>query len=166
VNVREANPADLPQLMGLLRAAPSAAQWSEEQLRKILGERTSRIVLLLEYELDSEAPAASRVRIEGFAVGATITPEAEIENIVVDPERQHRGLGRRLLNELIQRLQRAGCESVFLEVRASNRAACRLYEACGFAVVGRRMNYYSQPTEDAVLYRFSARRVASPEVQI
>jgi ribosomal-protein-alanine N-acetyltransferase len=43
-----------------------------------------------------------------------------------------------------------GAEEVWLEVRESNMRALRLYQQCGFTVVGRRPGYYADPPEDAV----------------
>jgi ribosomal-protein-alanine acetyltransferase len=97
----------------------------------------------------------ARPYIEGFVVAHLIGAECEIENIVVNPQSQRRGLGKILLDELLKRVQQAGCDAVFLEVRESNRAARAFYEKCGFREVGRRVKYYAQPQEDAVLYRFS-----------
>jgi ribosomal-protein-alanine N-acetyltransferase len=42
---------------------------------------------------------------------------------------------------------------VYLEVRESNRAARSLYVKCAFIESGHRKSYYSEPEEDAVLYR-------------
>ena len=44
-------------------------------------------------------------------------------------------------------------KSLFLEVRENNTAARKLYEKTGFVEVGMRKNYYSNPTENAVLYK-------------
>jgi [ribosomal protein S18]-alanine N-acetyltransferase len=40
---------------------------------------------------------------------------------------------------------------VFLEVRESNANARRLYEQCGFAVIGKRRRYYQHPAEDGIV---------------
>jgi ribosomal-protein-alanine N-acetyltransferase len=47
---------------------------------------------------------------------------------------------------------------VFLEVRASNAAAIRLYEGNGFDTVGRRVNYYpaADGREDALVMRWES----------
>ena len=49
--------------------------------------------------------------------------------------------------------RRAGAQFFFLEVRASNQAAIRLYEQQGFNEMGRRRNYYPAVNgrEDAIL---------------
>jgi ribosomal-protein-alanine N-acetyltransferase len=54
--------------------------------------------------------------------------------------------------------RRAGATRIFLEVRESNLGARRFYEQRGFAVTGRRLRYYRQPDEDALLM---ARAVAA-----
>ena len=62
-------------------------------------------------------------------------------------------MATRLLGELTTRVQEAGGESIFLEVRESNRGARVLYEKSGFAETGRRKGYYTNPPEDAILCR-------------
>jgi ribosomal-protein-alanine N-acetyltransferase len=51
--------------------------------------------------------------------------------------------------------KRTNSTSVFLEVRESNTAARTLYERAGFEQSGRRESYYTNPPEDAILYRFT-----------
>ena len=55
------------------------------------------------------------------------------------------------MGALIQEAQRQEAEFISLEVRPSNRAAVALYTKLGFAEEGRRKNYYTDPTEDALL---------------
>jgi ribosomal protein S18 acetylase RimI-like enzyme len=57
------------------------------------------------------------------------------------------------LQRLLVRAQEANSKSVFLEVRESNAGARALYEKTGFQPTGRRNSYYTDPPEDAVLYR-------------
>ncbi len=54
---------------------------------------------------------------------------------------------RRVLTEA----RRLGAVRATLEVRASNQAARRFYEAMGFAVTATRPRYYTDPTEDALI---------------
>jgi [ribosomal protein S18]-alanine N-acetyltransferase len=62
-------------------------------------------------------------------------------------------LGTQLLRYLLKEVRQKGAQTVFLEVRESNRAAFALYRKCGFQQSGRRKAYYRQPTEDAILYQ-------------
>jgi len=68
--------------------------------------------------------------------------EAHILNLCVGPAHRCRGVGRGLLNSLVERASAAGMAEAFLEVRPSNTAAIRLYLALGFEHVGMRRGYY------------------------
>lgn len=78
----------------------------------------------------------------GHGVIQLILDEAHLLNITVKPESQGRGLGMRLLEHLMQQAHRQGASECFLEVRASNQSAYRLYERYGFNEVGCRKGYY------------------------
>ena len=74
-------------------------------------------------------------------------------NVAVDPESRRRGIGRRLVEDLVQALKDRQVNSLTLEVRASNEPAKTLYELLGFLQIGRRPNYYRNPKEDALILR-------------
>src|SRR5438128_1704079 len=76
----------------------------------------------------------------------------ETENIAIARSARRGGLGTRLLGEFVDLARAEGAESVFLEVRESNRAARLLYEKWSFTERGRRKKYYQDPEEDAILY--------------
>jgi ribosomal-protein-alanine N-acetyltransferase len=94
-----------------------------------------------------------RERILGFALAGVVAPEAELETIAVAPQHQRRGLGGLLLRALAGELRKEQVTDLMLEVRASNRAALAFYRGQGFAEAGRRVRYYADPEEDAVLMR-------------
>lgn len=75
--------------------------------------------------------------------------EGEITNVAVAQPARRRGVGRALIGELIRALAEREIFRIVLEVRVSNEPAIRLYEQNGFAVAGRRKNFYEKPTEDA-----------------
>ncbi|MGH3959983.1 ribosomal protein S18-alanine N-acetyltransferase [Mycobacterium sp.] len=79
-------------------------------------------------------------------LGRTPPFEYEVHTIGVDPAYQGRGIGRRLLNEL---LDFAGGDTVYLEVRTDNAAAIALYRSAGFTDVGVRRRYYRVSGADA-----------------
>lgn len=72
--------------------------------------------------------------------------EAHILNLCVSPDAQGQGLGKRMLNKLIQLAEERQADSIFLEVRESNLVALNLYDQHGFNRIGLRKNYY--PLED------------------
>ncbi|WP_166363848.1 ribosomal protein S18-alanine N-acetyltransferase [Pseudomonas akapageensis] len=78
----------------------------------------------------------------GHGVINVIIDEAHLLNITVKPESQGRGLGLRLLEKLMSRAYELNGRECFLEVRASNQSAYRLYERYGFNEIGRRRDYY------------------------
>jgi mycothiol synthase len=79
-------------------------------------------------------------RLDGEAVGVVRTAvqdgEGWITALGVAPARRGRGLGRRLLLGAVAALRAAGARPILLEVATDNRAALRLYEACGFRQIG------------------------------
>jgi ribosomal-protein-alanine acetyltransferase len=139
--IRPAELSDASAILELLRQSPGSAQWSEAQL----GHALARDVVLVAF-----SPTGALL---GCVVARAAGAEWELDNLAVVPAFRRRGIARHLLRELLRQAQGAGAEALFLEVRASNRAARALYEAAGFCRCGRRRGYYSDPQEDAVLYR-------------
>lgn len=77
--------------------------------------------------------------------------EGYIFNVAVIPEYRKRGIGKALIDYLVDFAVRNDLYMLTLEVRQSNISAINLYQKCGFEKVGQRKNYYSSPTEDAIL---------------
>lgn len=86
-------------------------------------------------------------------LGRTPPFEYEVHTIGVDPAYQGRGIGRRMLNEL---LEFADGGVVHLEVRTDNEAAIALYRSVGFTDVGVRRRYYRVSGADAYTMRREA----------
>ncbi|MDJ0786549.1 MAG: GNAT family N-acetyltransferase [Myxococcota bacterium] len=88
--------------------------------------------------------------IAGFALARRVVDELEIAWIAVGAPHRRRGVGARLLADLIVRERAAApLSAVHLEVRAGNEAALAFYAAAGFVAVGRRERYY-RGGEDAI----------------
>jgi len=94
----------------------------------------------------------------GYAVCWTIAGEAHLLNIAVHPARRGQGIGRALVTECIRRAARAGALLIYLEVRAGNDAAQRLYRSMGFEFRGIRKGYYTDTAEDAVIFDREVRK--------
>lgn len=118
-----------------------AFPWSEQTFASNQGER------YLNYQLAVDGEMAA------FAITQIVLDEATLFNIAVDPAYQRRGLGRELLEHVIDEVEKRGVVTLWLEVRASNAAAIALYESVGFNEATIRRNYY--PTvdgrEDAII---------------
>lgn len=78
----------------------------------------------------------------GFAMGRIVAREAELLLLAVKAGKQHKGVGRRLLEAFVARASARGADRLHLEVREGNHAV-KLYSRAGFTQVGRRRNYYS-----------------------
>ncbi len=151
---------DLPRVLELEHACPTAAHWTENDYRAaISGAGPVRIADVMELdETDSmlvqfadETRYAPEAGVQGFAVARLLGDELEIENILVASDLRRFGLGTLLLEHLMQSAKNQGIRRAFLEVRESNTAARRLYEKAGFVTNGLRKGYYRDPDEDALL---------------
>lgn len=99
--------------------------------------------------------------VVGYWVGRRIDDEAELANIAVATEWRGQGIGERLLLDFLATVGAGERTTVFLEVRASNVAALRLYQASGFEPLARRKGYYSKPEEDAIVMARRPRPLAA-----
>jgi [ribosomal protein S18]-alanine N-acetyltransferase len=91
--------------------------------------------------------------VVAYAVVWIVVDQAELGDIAVVEGWRRRGIGRRLLETVLERVRSRGVRELFLEVRVSNHEARNLYERYGFVEVGRRKDYYSTPREDALVLR-------------
>ncbi len=91
--------------------------------------------------------------VAGYVVAHYAADEGEILNLGVAAAHRRQGIGRALVERVLQTLVQRGVGTVYLEVRASNAAARQLYESLGFGEVARRARYYRRPIEDAVVLR-------------
>lgn len=92
-------------------------------------------------------------KIIGYALMMMVLDEAHLLNLSIDKHYQKRGLGRLLLEHMIEIAKRHDAANMFLEVRPSNISAIALYENIGFNEMAIRRGYYPAHNgrEDAVL---------------
>jgi len=94
--------------------------------------------------------------LAGYFLLMQAMDEAHLLNITVSAEFQHRGLGRMLLDKVVELSRSKAIRSVLLEVRPSNQHALSIYKRYGFSQIGIRRNYYPAPhdkREDAIVMR-------------
>ncbi|MGA9305048.1 MAG: GNAT family N-acetyltransferase [Candidatus Sulfotelmatobacter sp.] len=183
MRVRQANAADVPAMMDLERQSPAAGHWSRSQYQTLFATRdqksedqksgdqksedqksedqkSERFAWVAEAWVaeDEEAPLPERLpptspEILAFLIAHRVDAAWELENIVVAATARRRGIGQRLLGELIEQVRSTQGSEISLEVRESNHDARSLYRKAGFEEVGLRRSYYSNPLEDAILCR-------------
>jgi ribosomal-protein-alanine N-acetyltransferase len=81
-------------------------------------------------------------KLVGFYVALFAADECQLLNIAVKSQHQNKGIGQKLLTSLKKNCRSFDVASIFLEVRASNKMAIKLYEKNGFNELGIRNNYY------------------------
>ena len=95
--------------------------------------------------------AVENGEIVGYAGTWLVINEAHVTNVAVSGQRRREGIGRLLMQKLMELARDNDMESMTLEVRVSNAAARHLYEQLGFVEAGIRKNYYSETKEDALI---------------
>ncbi len=108
-----------------------------------------------ESRLDRGIAAWADGRFMGYVILRMVAGEGEILRVAVEPSGRRQGIGRMLVAAAKSAAEQENGEKLFLEVRAGNQAAIRLYHSSGFSEYGTRKNYYRFPTEDAVLMEYS-----------
>jgi ribosomal-protein-alanine N-acetyltransferase len=87
----------------------------------------------------------------GYIVFWIVADEMHILNLATALERRRQGVARKLVLAALKRAHQKGATRAFLEVRASNTTAQKLYAALGFTGTSMRREYYDSPIEDAVV---------------
>lgn len=90
--------------------------------------------------------------LHGYGAFKMVLGEAYVDNIVVDEKYRKKGVATAIINKMIEYCIEHRASFITLEVRESNTTAISLYEKMGFEKVGVRKNFYSAPTENAILY--------------
>ena len=95
--------------------------------------------------------AVENGEIVGYAGTWLVINEAHVTNVAVSGQRRREGIGRLLMQKLMELARDNDMESMTLEVRVSNAAARHLYQQLGFVEAGIRKNYYTETKEDALI---------------
>jgi len=89
--------------------------------------------------------------VRGFICAVGIADEVELQAIAVEKAKWSAGLGRALMESMETWARENGYHNLHLEVRESNVRAIQFYHRLGFQSVGRRVNYYQNNLEAAIL---------------
>lgn len=116
--------------------------WSENSVKSELSNPLSLWLVAADGEM-----------VAGYIGSQTVLGESDMMNLAVRESYRRSGVGRALVEALIEALRAVGSECLTLEVRFSNLPAIRLYESLGFSQVGIRKNYYEKPREDARIFK-------------
>jgi len=131
--------SDVPAVSAILAESSEATAWSQDSLEQLAS-------------IDGASWIAEQDRvIAGFLLGRIAADEFEILNMAVSRDLRRSGIGSKLLASALEFARVAGAARAYLDVRASNQPAIALYVRHGFTECGRRVRYYRDPVEDALL---------------
>ena len=141
-HIRPMEPEDVETVVGIESRAFTTS-WQADTFLNLIGRPGSELWVM-------EHPVAG---ILAYAVLWCILDQAELANIAVRSDFRGQGYASRMLERVLQIARDRQVESIYLEVRASNKRAVELYERFGFSRVGVRKTYYDKPKEDALVMR-------------
>lgn len=127
--------------------------WSLEQFWQELAQPTRRYLV-----------AVDGASVVGYAGMFIAEPDADIQTVGVDPNRQGEGIARGLLEELLAVAEHGGVTHTLLEVRADNEPARALYDRLGFERISQRPRYYADGGDALILRRARPRHSDAGEV--
>jgi ribosomal protein S18 acetylase RimI-like enzyme len=140
VQVRPASPADAAAVVAI-EAAAFAHPPERFDARKIgYLLRSPRVAAFVAESTDTGVFAWAA----GFAWTRGPVPWGRVYALAVYPSAQRRRVGPKLLSAVIDVLRARGAARVFLEVRADNAAAVRLYRKFGFVACRKLPDYYGK----------------------
>jgi len=123
------------------------SRWGWDAYREELG-RPESMMYVARWRRPN--PLTERL-VAGFLAARVTAGEMHINNVGVIEQVRGRGIASELLSVAVADALSRGVVSAVLEVRAGNMAAQSLYRRHGFEIAGRRRDYYSRPTEDALV---------------
>ncbi|OBX04363.1 alanine acetyltransferase [Gallibacterium genomosp. 3] len=132
IDIQPIQETDFAQIFSIETAAHTVP-WSLGTLKNNQGENYLNLKLL------------QQDQIVGFCICQMVLDEATLFNIAITPQSQGQGLGKTLLQSLMAQLREKGINTLWLEVRESNKKAQCLYQTLGFNEVSLRKNYYPLP---------------------
>lgn len=135
--IRPAQNKDMEVIGELEKAClPPGDVWSEALISNMFSNSYDKI-----YVLEDED------EIRGYINTRDMGGDVDLMSICVSPTYRRRGYA----SLLMERILTDPYKQIILEVRESNEPAISLYEKFGFEKYARRAEYYSNPTEDAII---------------
>jgi N6-L-threonylcarbamoyladenine synthase len=144
IKIREATLLDLPEIMKLELASFANDAWPEETFHSELAAKHTYYIVAFHGE--------ELVGYSGLSKLAG-SDQADIQTIAVRQDKRGLGIGRKLMDALTLEAKNRGAKEIFLEVRADNPIAQKLYKLFGFKQIGTRKKYYQPDGVDAFIMK-------------
>jgi N6-L-threonylcarbamoyladenine synthase len=152
--IKQATILDLPEIMKLETASFANDAWPEETFHSELAAKHTYYIIALESE-----------ELVGYAGLSKLagSDQADIQTIAVREDKRGLGIGRKLMDTLTAKATELGAKQIFLEVRADNSVAQKLYKVFGFKQIGTRKKYYQPDGVDAFIMKTDIKRKTNNE---
>jgi N6-L-threonylcarbamoyladenine synthase len=144
IEIQKATLLDLPEIMKLELASFANDAWPEESFRSELAATHTYYIIALED--NSVVGYAGLSKLPG-------SDQADIQTIAVREDKRGLGIGRMLMDTLTAQAVELDAKQIFLEVRADNSVAQKLYKLFGFKQIGTRKKYYQPDGVDAFIMK-------------
>ncbi|HET9399712.1 MAG TPA: GNAT family N-acetyltransferase [Candidatus Acidoferrales bacterium] len=137
---------DSDAIAALLAKCDGAARWSAGSIAAAL--KAGAICWIAERDRG----------LAGMILIRLAADEMEILNLGVSPQDRRKGIATRLLMQALRHGAQHGVTRAYLEVRSKNEAGRNFYAANSFRADGGRENYYTAPSDDAILMSRALKR--------
>ena len=142
--IRIASEADLENIMQIEKACFGNDAWSKSNMKsEILAPHTTYVVA---------EESDSLIGYAGLSKLASST-SSDIQTIAVSESHRGLGVGRELMESLLDFAREQKAKEVFLEVREDKPTPQKLYASLGFSAIDRRENYYQPDGVAAIVMR-------------
>jgi ribosomal-protein-alanine N-acetyltransferase len=145
IQIRKMTIADLPQVVAI-DSSSFSLPWPESSFHFELKRNECARAWVAE-TIDADG----KPLIVGMIVGWLIVDEIHIATVATTHDYRRKGIGARLMKQLLREAYKEGARKSFLEVRRGNEAARRMYQLLGYQEDGVRPRYYEDNHEDAIL---------------
>ena len=148
---------DLDQILELEKLSFGKDAWPKATMKSELAAKHTYYLVAL-----SEAEVIGYAGLSKVASASS----ADVQTIAVSGTHQRQGIGRELMQRLIDKARELGAKEIYLEVREDKSAPQKLYESLGFEKIDRRTNYYQPDGVAAIVMRMtiSAESIKQPVV--
>jgi len=147
LKIRHMNLDDVPRVHEI-DVLSFTLPWPEKSYQFELLENPTTLAIVAEVTPQDITPI-----VIGMAVVWIIVDEAHIATIAIHPDFRGHGYGKKVLAETLRQAIQRGAIQASLEVRENNLLAQHMYLKFGFKMVGRRLHYYKDNNEDAVIMK-------------
>ena len=106
-------------------------KYTPAKLLRLIQNRTKNVVV-----------ARSGSELAGFGIMTYDDDSANLDLLAVKVRYRGKGLGRQIVEWLVEVASNAGIANVFVQVRKRNRGAIKFYRRLGFSVINEKKGYY------------------------